>query len=694
MTQSVLVDGVMHNFPDEATPEMISQALGVKAPDQSFSQRVSGDIVNRQNQMQGIANDYVGGNMGPISANLQFAGKGAQIGNDIAGEVLKSGYNALPDFAQNYLKGVGQNVSSSIKDSPLGNLVGSALQGYGKFEQNHPVAAGNIGALLNIGSLAASATPIEGVSLADTAASAVGNTAKVTGGALKDLTGGTINLGIKGALGATDALSGLTDSIAGGISSKINRASLPAEFKNIPDADALFLKSLADEGISHDQALSEYANAKEVGAKPSVAVTSNIPSMQTQAYLTSKGSAGSRVAAKAIEDIDINQIPKLNNSIIEQASGGKNLSAEEYGKTAFQEAKKAVDSKINTLKTRASPYYTQSVGLDKSVPIDNPVMQKALKNPLVVKSLEDFRTDPYTLTNVKNNLGELGVDAGDIEKLPYNSTIALHAARVHLRQLGDAAFAGRESQKGAAIKSALNDIDSAIESTYPSYKTARRIYSEDSGALKTLKDSPLGQMATISDGNYSKIANTLMTKDPDYIKKFVANIGSSGADPQKIRDSLAGAFLKRQLEESSYNGRRFSDSAFKSEGNDQRLKSLVGEDRFNQILKIDSVIDDLLKTRSIPAQSITSAANSMKEGVNIPTSKAGIIDSVRKKIAPSLFEMVQKNPQSAARYNELLFTDEGYKLLEKIGSGTTTRTEVEALGDFINKNKSKVFREK
>ena len=139
-------------------------------------------------------------------------------------------------------------------------------------------------------------------------------------------------------------------------------------------------------------------------------------------------------------------------------------------------------------------------------------------------------------------------------------------------------------------------------------------------------------MAQFADGDYSKIANDLMSKDAGYIKKFVNGLG----DNQKMKDSLAGAFLKRQLEEAANDGRRFSDKVFRTEGTSERLKAIVGEERFAQMQKVDGVIDQLLKTRNITSGTDTAAQLSMKgQGINVPTDKAGLVDMVRKKIAPA-----------------------------------------------------------
>jgi hypothetical protein len=493
--------------------------------------------------------------------------------------------------------------------------------------------------------------------------------------------------------GAASLLNNITDKIAGGISKKLNVADLGDDLikdartgLQRSDAEILFLKTLKDEGISVNDALESLRVAQSYGVSPSVAASSSIPQMKTQAHLLVGGSAGSSTAEKAINDITENQIPSLNKKAIEVATGADRATAESYGKIVADKSKALVDEKIKILQTRAKPHYQNSVGIDKSVPIESTMMKKALENPLVVKALDDFRVDPYTLTNVKKELADLGVDAAQIEKLPYNSTISLHAARTHLRGLADSAYSSGERQKGAAIKESLKSIDDAIESSFPSYKTARRIYSEDAGALKVLKESPVGKMAAFSEGDYSKIANDLMQKDPSYISKFLNNVKD-----QKMRDSIAGSFLSRKLEESGGDALRFSQSVFRSEGSANRLKALVGEDRFNQLKKIDEIIDMLLETKNMKNGSITSPSQALRGDVEFPKDKDTFFSMVREKIAPSLLEMVRKNPIASKEYIDLLLTDKGYKLLESISKGNKgLMSDVEKVGRFLNENATKI----
>lgn len=650
-----------------------------------FGERMAQNYQTRIGRMQESADAYVAGEQTGAETYAQQALQFAQLAPDVASEGFVSGFRALPDFIEQPIRQGASNVYSSVANTDFGRTVGdlasNVFGAYTDFAENNPRAARNIGAVGNLGNLALAVTPIKGQTIPSRVVSPVAQTVKTGVTApIKAATKATVWTGAK----AAGLLDDITENVASGISQTVNRTNIPKQFKSLPDAELLFVKTLTEEGVSIENALSSLKNAKAFKVSPSVGVTANIPQMQTQGYLMSRGSAGSRVAEQARQDILKNQIPKMNEEILKVATSGKKT-AEQYGKDVFQAAKKAVDKRKSVLKTRATPYYQASVGLDKSVPLDD-TFKKVLNNPLAVKALDDFRKDPFTLTNVQRELAELSVDFPDLQKLPYNSTISLHGARVHLRQLNDAAFAAGEGQKGLAIKTAMNQIDEAIEASFPQYAKARAIYSEDAGALKSLMDSPVGKMSKFSDADYSKIADNLMSKDPQFINKTISSFKKAGVNENKIREGIAGSFLRRKLEESAKDGIRFGDAVFKNEGTRNRLKALVGQEKFNKMEKANDVIEQLLQTKNIPSQSITAAAQSVKEGVSLPTDKAGLVDEIRKKIAPSLFEMVRRNPKQAARYNELLFTDEGFKLLEKLNSQKTVKWyEVDKIGSFLSK---------
>jgi hypothetical protein len=666
-----------------------------KPEKKGFGQRVSEDFAKRQAMVDQAKAATRRGDQSQAEYLLQGFGKGGLgLVNDIIGQSVVSagrGLSAItPDVIETPIKQGASNVAGFISDSFAGDLARQAASGYSQFAENNPRAARNIEAATNIGLLGLSATPIKGQSVVGAVADTAGVVAKPVGKAVGVVAKAPVSATIGSVKIANKVLEG-----AGKVASEaVVKSNLPENLRNIPKAEALFLRTLQNEGVSIDDAISVLSEARKAGVSPSIAAAAEIPSMKEMGFLMGRGSQGSKVAAQAIKDIETRQIPKLNEEIIKRATGGQALSAEKYGQTVAKMAKETIDAKKRQLATRASPYYRASVGIDKSVDIQNPLMKNALSNPMVVKALDDWRVDPATLTNVQKELAEMGVDSAELTKLPYNSTVSLHAARTHLRGLRDSAFRSGDSQSQKAIKFALDDIDNAIESQFPQYKIARKIYSEDAGALKTLNESPLGVMAKVGEGDVSKIANSFMSKDPEFINKFFSKVKTAGGNEQKMRDSIAGAFLQRKLEDSAKEGLRFSDAVLKNQTTRNQLRAVIGQEKFDKIEAVNKIIDDLNETRGMVQGSRTSAVQSIRDEAAeavIPTSRGELLMQLKAKYVPSLIDMVKNDPAQAARFNELLFTDEGLKLLESFkGTNKLTVGDQNKLAKFFNLNKQKV----
>ncbi len=667
--------------------------------EKNYIERVGDAAEMRRQQVLEAEAAQQAGEQGPVRTYFQQFGRGG-LGfvNDIIGEGVVSagrGLSAItPDVIEQPIREGAANVAGFIGDTPAADYARQAAQGigaaYSQFAENNPAIARDIGAATNIGLLGLSAVPIRGgQSVAGALAKGAGAGAKAAG----KVAALPVKGAVKATIGTVKGVNAGLEKVGQMASEAVIKSNLPKDLRGMPYADALFMRTLVNEGISPDDAVAAMSKAREFGATPSVAASANVPSMKEMGFLMGRGSQGSKVAANAIKDIEDVQIPRLNEEIIKRATGGTSATAEAYGQQVSKLAKDTIDAQKTRLANRAKPYYQQSVGVDKSLDVANPSFQKALTNPLVVKALDDARVDSFTLTNVQKELAELGVEAGDITRLPYNSTVSLHAARTHLRGLSDSAFAAGEKQKGRAIKSALADIDEAIESQFPEYKQARAIYSEDAGALRVLNESPMGAMAKMGDGDLSKIANQFMTKDPQFINKFFAKAKAAGVDEEKLRQSIAGVYLKRKLEDATKEGLRFSDAALKNQTTRNQLRAVVGQEKFDKIQAINDVIDELNETRGMVQGSRTSAVQAIRDEASdavIPTSRGELLMQLKAKYTPSLIDIVKNNPKSAARFNELLFTDEGFKLLESLkGKKSLTVGDQNKLSKFLQREKVK-----
>jgi hypothetical protein len=144
-----------------------------------FTSRVSNDYKRRTGQMSEIADQYAKGDISGLEANARMGLKYAQILPDTVTEGLVSGFGALPDAIEQPIRKGASDVAGYIADSAVGDVARNYAGAYKGFEQNHPVAAGRINSILDVGNLAAPFVPIKGKSAIAAIADTTQDTAKL-----------------------------------------------------------------------------------------------------------------------------------------------------------------------------------------------------------------------------------------------------------------------------------------------------------------------------------------------------------------------------------------------------------------------------------------------------------------------------------------------------------------------------------
>jgi len=179
------------DLPDVAKPKALTFDDLPDAYDRSkagLGERINQAGQNRRNQIETIANQAAQGKIGDTEGALRIGLKTASIVPDIAGEVITSGYRALPEFVKNPIEKVSSNVYSAAANLPSigGGTIGERIpQEVQTFKENNPVAAGRIGSVIDAGNLVAGFLPIGGTN-AVRASGMVGQKAlTTTGKALK-----------------------------------------------------------------------------------------------------------------------------------------------------------------------------------------------------------------------------------------------------------------------------------------------------------------------------------------------------------------------------------------------------------------------------------------------------------------------------------------------------------------------------
>ena len=141
----------------------LQQAFDAKKS--GLGKRINKAGERRFGQIQEIANQAAQGQIGDAEAMGRIGLKTAVIVPDIAGEVITSGYRALPEFIKNPIEKVSSNVYSAAASLPSfgGGTIGERIpQEVQTFKENNPVAAGRIGSVIDAGNLVAGFIPIGG----------------------------------------------------------------------------------------------------------------------------------------------------------------------------------------------------------------------------------------------------------------------------------------------------------------------------------------------------------------------------------------------------------------------------------------------------------------------------------------------------------------------------------------------------
>ena len=179
MTQAVLPDGRILEFPDETDPVVIQGAvkrmLGlplditeeiVPQPidDPGFIERVSQDLAERGDIGEEIQQRFQAGEQGVLESGLQLAGKvGAGGALDIMGEALVSGMEGLravtPDYIEDSILDAATRAAFDFMGTDVGRAGLAAVEGgvemWREFKAENPRAARNIESAANIGLLVA-----------------------------------------------------------------------------------------------------------------------------------------------------------------------------------------------------------------------------------------------------------------------------------------------------------------------------------------------------------------------------------------------------------------------------------------------------------------------------------------------------------------------------------------------------------
>lgn len=118
-----------------------------------FLSRVGEDLKKRGSSIAQTFKDTVSGKINPLDTGIQTVGAVAGGVNDIIGEGIKSGVNALPQGVKDTARSIGVDILQTQVGQAGLSAIKQGLEKYNQWKEQNPVGAKNLESVLNIASL-------------------------------------------------------------------------------------------------------------------------------------------------------------------------------------------------------------------------------------------------------------------------------------------------------------------------------------------------------------------------------------------------------------------------------------------------------------------------------------------------------------------------------------------------------------
>jgi hypothetical protein len=285
---------------------------------------------------------------------------------------------------------------------------------------------------------------------------------------------------------------------------------------------------------------------------------------------------------------------------------------------------------------------------------------------------------------IQDQLREVGygdLTIADINRLPEDSFIKMHAIQSLL---------GREKDTfGRQGMAARDKILQSLDAKNPAYKDSRNLYREQSEALEDVNNSIIGALSDMDKNDYGSAVNKIFRANSDQINEMIDLVGKYGTPdaPDRLQSAFAGLVLDTMENAKSADGYNTGvlsvfNNLFSSEAKRTKVKALFG-DKYEPMSKFFSVMEVANRNRAgIRPNSITVSGQQLNQAEQRNAAsiwqKSGMLlkntnmSSVKDKGSDLIFNQMNdlmQDPTQARKMFDLLFTDDGNKLVQRLNAG-------------------------
>ncbi len=468
--------------------------------------------------------------------------------------------------------------------------------------------------------------------------------------------------------------------VASDVAQRQVTSKLPNSLRGLSDSDQFVAARLLDANSDVKKLLKTYNAAKAQGLEIPLYELADEGTLRNLGQLVREVGAGSTVARDTTTNLE-RQVPAAISRLVDRVAGS-NAPLEAKGAAIRDAAGQVIKAADLRLKARAAPFYKKSVSANILVPEES--ISPIMNNTLAREAIEAAKSDKIVLQRIQD---ELGIDGATVTSAPNNSTAVLHAAQQKLRLDAESAAPSAKS----VYNNARNEILKVLDQNQ-NYKIARAFYADDIGQLKKLRESPVSIIASLADGKTSEAGKILFNRTPMEIRQIANEVKKVDGGQDALRQAAAAHIENTFANNVDNQFAGLKNKLFGRPADRMKFKEILGARETVEVERFFDSFDRVISAKQALGNSSTAArqiaANALGAGDMAAGARAvqgGLnVVSIAQNIANSTREMAQnrliQDPAFAKRLAELLMTNEGIGLLQKVGKAQANQEIIKAIG--------------
>jgi hypothetical protein len=306
---------------------------------------------------------------------------------------------------------------------------------------------------------------------------------------------------------------------------------------------------------------------------------------------------------------------EAQRTAVEKLKSDISPSEKVFNAEARDTAKSIIDKKKQALQKKASPFYEKSYKHE----IPENEMKSILKDSNIKKAYKEVISDPLYKSELK------GFKKGSIK--------VLDQVKKNLDDKINNLYRNGYDEKARIMSNARKKLVNSLDKASPEYGKARKIYSEDLPAIKSIEESKIGKIANMSDDQVKNVSKTIFDPNETDMKTFLKLRNEMVQENPEVWRGVVKNEMERRLSGSkslkstgSY-GSEFYNSVLARDKDFKKFYAALGNPKTKGITPEQKKLVDMRKAfkNLINSRTVKTAAGQSETKMNLPRSTAGAV---------------------------------------------------------------------